>query len=182
MAFQSLRPRADPRSRSWQSTSTPSGSTQDDPSLLSARGTLPSISLPKGGGAIGGMSEKFDVSAAVRTATLSIPIAVSPSRGLQPDLSLTYDSGNSNGVFGLGWSLSQLSITRKTFKSISQYHNKEESDVFLLSEAEDLIPIFKKGEDGENFVYLNGVSVVQEEFRDGYVIRKYSPRVDQSFL
>jgi hypothetical protein len=73
---------------------------------------IPSISLPKGGGAIKGIDEKFSVNAVNGTASFSIPLPFSPARGASPALSLSYNSGSGNGVFGLGWNLSLSSIRR----------------------------------------------------------------------
>src|SRR6266498_2819891 len=46
----------------------------DKPSML------PAITTPKGGGAIKGIGEKFEVAAATGTAGLSVPLPVSPGR------------------------------------------------------------------------------------------------------
>src|SRR5262245_37625178 len=109
-------------------------------------GPLPSITLPKGGGAIRGMGEKFNVSAATGTGTLTLPLAVSPGRaGFGPQLTLTYDSGAGNGPFGLGWSLGVAAITRKTDKGLPRYDDSAESDVFILAGAEDLVPLLDAG-------------------------------------
>src|SRR4051812_45572234 len=57
-------------------------------------GHPPSISLPKGGGAIRGIGEKFNTNPVTGTASLAIPLATSPGRsGFGPQLSLEYDSG-----------------------------------------------------------------------------------------
>ena len=49
----------------------------------------PAVSLPKGGGAIRDIGEKFSVSAATGTASLTVPVATSPGRaGFGPSLSL----------------------------------------------------------------------------------------------
>src|SRR5438045_1022112 len=89
----------------------------------------PSISLPKGGGAIRGMGEKFSANPVTGTGSMSVPIATSPGRsGFGPQLSLSYDSGAGNGPFGLGWSLSLPSITRKTDKGLPKYYDAEDSD------------------------------------------------------
>ena len=54
----------------------------------------PSIALPKGGGAIRGIGEKFAANPVTGTASMSVPIATSPGRlGFGPQLSLSYDSG-----------------------------------------------------------------------------------------
>ncbi|HET8774379.1 MAG TPA: SpvB/TcaC N-terminal domain-containing protein, partial [Thermoanaerobaculia bacterium] len=103
---------------------------------------LPSLSLPKGGGAIRGMGEKFQANAPTGTAGLSIPVSVSPGRsGFGPSLSLSYDSGSGNGPYGWGWSVSIPSIRRKTDKGIPRYRDYEDSDTFLLAGAEDLVPL-----------------------------------------
>src|SRR4029434_3492841 len=72
----------------------------------------------------------------------TIPLAISPGRsGFGPKLSLEYSSGNGNGTFGLGWQLAIPRITRKTEKGLSRY---DDSDVFVLSGAEDLVPCLHK--------------------------------------
>src|SRR5947199_4007994 len=101
---------------------------------------IPSISLPKGGGAIRGLGEKFAANPVTGTGSMSVPIATSPGRsGFGPQLSLSYDSGAGNGPFGFGWSLSLPSITRKTDKGLPLYLDAGESDVYVLSGAEDLV-------------------------------------------
>ena len=101
--------------------------------------SIPSISLPKGGGAIRDIGEKFDANPVTGTGSLTVPIATSPGRsGFGPQLSLSYDSGGGNGPFGIGWHLSPPSITRKTDKGLPRYQDAHESDVFILSGAEDL--------------------------------------------
>ena len=105
----------------------------------------PSISLPKGGGAIRGIGEKFAANPVTGTGSLTVPIATSPGRsGFAPQLALSYDSGAGNGPFGFGWHLSLPAITRKTEKGLPQYLDGEESDVFILSGAEDLAPLLEQ--------------------------------------
>lgn len=103
---------------------------------------IPAVSLPLGGGAIRGMGEKFGVNAVTGTSSLSVPLGTTPGRaGGGPHLELAYNSGSGNGVFGFGWSLSLPEITRKTDKGLPRYMDGEEGDVFLLSDAEDLVPV-----------------------------------------
>jgi hypothetical protein len=97
------------------------------------------ISLPKGGGAQHGMGETFSPDLHTGTGNFTIPIALPPGRnGFQPQLNLVYSTGNGNGYFGLGWSLSIPGVSRKTSKGVPQY---QDADTFLLSGAEDLVPI-----------------------------------------
>jgi RHS repeat-associated protein len=142
----------------------------------------PSISLPKGGGAIRGIGEKFGSNPVTGTGSMTVPIATSPGRsGFGPQLSLSYDSGSGNGPFGFGWSLSLPQITRKTDKGLPQYDDANESDVFILSGAEDLVPAFKKDEKGDWVRDAMGHLVIDESGRDGYTIRQYRPRIEGLF-
>ena len=135
---------------------------------------LPSVSIPKGGGAIRGIGEKFGVNPVSGTCSLSIPVFVSPGRsGFSPQLSLTYDSGSGNGPFGFGWSLSLPSVSRKTDKGLPKYKDFKDSDEFILSGAEDLVPVLKKDP--------NGKMVFDEESSDDYIVRRYRPRVEGLF-
>ncbi|GAA1704211.1 hypothetical protein GCM10009745_59660 [Kribbella yunnanensis] len=103
----------------------------------------PSLSLPKAGGSVRGMGEKFAASPVTGTASLTVPIVLTPARdGGSPQLSLTYDSGAGNGPFGLGWSLDVASVSRRTDKGVPRYvDDGPDADVFQLSGAEDLVPV-----------------------------------------
>src|SRR5436189_5004323 len=123
--------------------STASMSNSQEPSETN-RNPLPAIALPKGGGAIRGVGEKFAANPVTGTGSTTVPIATSPGRsGFGPQLSLSYDSGAGNGPFGFGWNLSTPSITRKTDKGLPRYRDLEKSDVFILSGAEDLVPAYR---------------------------------------
>jgi hypothetical protein len=103
---------------------------------------------------------------------MTVPIATSPGRadfGLQ--LALSYDSGAGNGPFGFGWSLSLPAITRKTDKGLPQYRDAEGSDVYILSGAEDLVPVLHP--DGSRFQ--------DDTTAPGYVIHRYRPRIEGLF-
>jgi RHS repeat-associated protein len=139
--------------------------------------SAPSISLPKGGGAIRGIGEKFAANPVTGTGSMTVPIATSPGRsGFGPQLSLSYDSGSGNGPFGFGWSLSLPSITRKTDKSLPKYQDYEESDIFILSGSEDLVPVLieDRGERRRDAFErtVDGVN---------YSIQRYRPRIEGLF-
>lgn len=143
----------------------------------------PTISLPKGGGAIKGIDEKFSVNAVNGTAGFSIQFPFSSTRGITPSLNLSYNSGAGNGIFGLGWNINLGSIKRKTEKGLPQYMDTIDSDVFIFSEAEDLVPEFKKEIDGTFTKDLEGDYVIKErESVDGlFTIRNYRPRIEGLF-
>jgi hypothetical protein len=94
-----------------------------------------------GRGAVQSIGERFSANPATGTASLSVPIATSPGRaGFGLGLTVSYDSGAGNGPFGVGWGLSLPSISRKTDKGLPRYVDEDESDVFILSGPEDLVP------------------------------------------
>jgi RHS repeat-associated protein len=140
--------------------------------------SAPSISLPKGGGAIRGIGEKFAANPVTGTGSMTVPIAASPGRsGFGPQLSLSYDSGAGNGPFGFGWNLSLPSITRKTDKGLPKYQDADKSDTFILSGAEDLVPVLKK--QGNDWVPEN--LPVRTIGDNTYRIKRYRPRIEGLF-
>jgi RHS repeat-associated protein len=102
------------------------------------------ISLPKGGGALHGIGETFSPDLHTGTGNFTVPIALPPGRNdFQPQLNLIYSTGNGNGPFGLGWILSVPHVSRKTSKGVPHYDDAK--DVFVLSGAEDLVPVRQAG-------------------------------------
>ncbi|NGN65282.1 hypothetical protein G5C51_15410 [Streptomyces sp. A7024] len=100
------------------------------------------ISLPRGGGAVGGLGETFAPDLFTGTGNFTVPIAIPPGRaGHGPELSLGYSTGNGNGPFGAGWQLSLPGVARKTARGIPRYEDAGTADVFVLSGTEDLVPV-----------------------------------------
>ena len=121
-----------------------------------------------------GIGEKFAATPVTGTGAVTMPIATSPGRaGFGPQLHLTYNSGAGNGVFGFGWHLALPMITRKTAKGLPRYQDGDESDVFVLSDVEDLVPVLA----------ADGTRVRQERLVHGvaYEIAPYRPRVEGLF-
>ena len=138
----------------------------------------PSLSLPKGGGAIRGVGEKFSAHPVMGTGVFSVPIDIPPGRsGFGPQLALTYNSGAGNGAFGLGWDLSLPQITRKTEKGLPRYQDAQESDVFILSGVEDLVPTLVQSSGHWSAETIPNQFLGTEE----YYIKRYCPRVEGLF-
>ena len=98
------------------------------------------ISVPKGGGALRSIGEKFSPNLHTGTGNLTVPLSLPAGRNnFQPDVNLVYSTGNGNGPFGLGWNLGIPSVSRKTAKGVPVYDDSK--DVFILSATEDLVPI-----------------------------------------
>ena len=136
---------------------------------------IPSLTLPKGGGAIKGIEEKFQVNAVNGTASFGLPLPLSAAR-LMPSVNLGYNSGGGNSAFGLGWQLGIPSIARKTEKNLPTYQDEQESDTFILSGAEDLVRVLtKEGADWKR---------TTTQRTDGgldYTVATYRPRIEGLF-
>jgi RHS repeat-associated protein len=115
--------------------------------MIGASGTdVSGISLPSGGGAQRGIGETFAPDLQTGTGNFTVPLAFPAGRnGFQPKLNLVYSTGQGNGAFGLGWDIGVFGISRKTAKGVPRYRDSEiapdEWDTFLLSGAEDLVPL-----------------------------------------
>ncbi len=84
------------------------------------------ISLPQGGGAQQGIGKKFSPDLHTGTGSFTVPIALLAGRnGFQPQLSLSYSTGN--GPFGLGWNLSIPGVMRKTSDGLPRYDDTLET-------------------------------------------------------
>jgi RHS repeat-associated protein len=138
----------------------------------------PQLNLPKGGGAIRGMGEKFAANPVTGTGSTRISIYASSGRsGFGPEISLSYDSGRGNSPFGFGWSLALPEITRKTDKGLPQYIDDEESDIFILSGAEDLMPqLVQSG--GQ---WIRDTTASRTVYGKQYGIHRYRPRIEGLF-
>lgn len=156
----------------------PAGNKYGDTDRTSNRGLAPEIVPPKGGGSISGMGEKFAANPVTGTGSMSVPIATSPGRsGFGPQLSINYNSGAANGPFGFGWDLSLPAVSRKTEKGLPLYRDAEESDTFILSGVEDLVPLLRRV--GDNWV--RETLPPRTVYGNQYTIHRYRPRVEGLF-
>jgi RHS repeat-associated protein len=141
---------------------------------------IPEIKLPKGGGALKGIDEKFEVNPVNGTNSVSIPLPVAPARGgFSPSLAIQYSSGGGNGLFGIGWGVGIPSIRRKTDKQLPQYHDAAESDTFILAGAEDLVQKYKQDKSTGNWIKQERPRTVGATV---YTIQEYRPRIEGAWL
>ncbi len=99
---------------------------------------LEKISLPSGPGSIEGLGDSFEPQLNSGTSSYSVKIASPPGvAGLQPEVTLRYNSGGGNSHFGIAWNSGQLSIQRQTEKGLPNYGS---GDTFTLG-GEELVPL-----------------------------------------
>lgn len=144
------------------------------------------ISTPQGGGAIQGIGESFSPDLHTGTGNFTVPLDLPAGRNdFQPELNLVYSTGQGNSEFGMGWNLSVPGVTRKTSKGIPQYRDRakdlDEWDTFILSGAEDLVPVAVweyRGSDQDELV--KNVSPTKEDFAAAPVVQ-FRPRTEGLF-
>jgi Salmonella virulence plasmid 65kDa B protein len=82
----------------------------------------PVLSLPKGGGAIRGIGEKFATNPLMGTNSMTLPLFTTPgSFDFGPQLSLSRDSGAAKVALNIGGQMSLSDIIRRTDKRLAQY-------------------------------------------------------------
>ena len=127
----------------------------------SGSGVAPTvISLPSGPGSIEGLGDSFEPRLNSGTASYLWDVELPPGRGgFTPELALQYNSGNPNGMFGLGWRTNTPFIQRQTEKGLPHYtlwpdgddidndsdgqldgDDYEEFDTVIYSSKEELVP------------------------------------------
>ncbi len=75
----------------------------------------PVVSLSKGGRTLQGRGEAFTLDLHAGTGNLTVPITLaSGTNDFQRELNLVYRTGDSNGPFGLGWTLTIPGVSRNT--------------------------------------------------------------------
>lgn len=153
----------------------PSGTDRTEDELTAP--SLPAVTLPRAGGAVRGLGETFATNPVTGSASLTVPLASSTGRGgVGPGLALSYDSAAGQSTFGYGWRLNLASISRRTDRRLPRYADAEDSDTFLLSDTEDLVPLLT-AEDGDWKVDEHTRTVDGTTFR----VRRYRPRAEGGF-
>ncbi len=143
---------------------------------LSSLVEIPQITLPTGGGAIRSIDEKFEVNAANGTASFSLPLPISSGRnGFTPTVSLNYNSGSGNSIFGIGWNLNIPSIQIKTDTILPKY---DDSDIYQFTGMEDLVPYLKESETAAGEWDLDEGNKGHES---QYHVQRYRPRTEGAY-
>jgi len=108
---------------------------------------LPTDKVLKGSTS-GKLSTNFQITAD-GAAVVNIPLWVPPGRaGMQPSISLHYDSRRGNDLLGVGWTLSATSIISRC--RLDQFHDKDAQPVNFTSDDAFCL-------DGQRLVLISGV-------------------------
>lgn len=131
--------------------------------------------LPKGGGAIHSIGNGLGAIGSSGTASCEIPLPISPGRGYAPALALRYSSAQGNGVFGLGWTLSLPTVTRRTHAGVPAYTR---DDLFIGPDGEVLMPERNRTTgviESSQKLCSDGTRQVQ------HTVVRYRPRIETAF-
>ena len=104
------------------------------------------IALHNGGGVQKGLGEKFWPDLQTGTGNFTVPFAFPPKQNsFQTQRNLGYSTGNKNGSFGIGWSVTMPGVMRKISKGTPHYRDIDREvtnwDTFVHSRAENLVPV-----------------------------------------
>lgn len=95
------------------------------------------------------------------SAELTYPIGIPDGRkGLQPDISLSYSSQNTNGIFGFGWSIPQSAITIDTRWGVPRYDAQYETEIYTLN--------------GMQFVLKDGNPTLRQPYQSNTQIHRHN--------
>ncbi|KAH7109097.1 insecticidal toxin complex protein [Dendryphion nanum] len=138
----------------------------------------PQLSVPKAGGALSSLGEKYDVNPSLGTGSFAVPIPTTQTlRGnTVPNLSLSYNSGSGNSIFGYGWDVGIGAITRKTDDGVPQYND---NDTFILSGAEDLVPLLTYDTATSSWIDPGATPATVDGI--AYQVHRFRPRTEGTF-
>ncbi|WHZ53031.1 SpvB/TcaC N-terminal domain-containing protein [Morganella morganii] len=131
-------------------------------------------SLPKGGGAITGMTGEPGIIGPDGASAFSVPLPVSRGRGYFPEPVLSYNSRNGNDAFGLGWTVSMAALSRRVVKGVPRYTNEDE---FTDPDNEVIVPVL--GSDGKP-VSSPKRKLLDTDLKTEYRVTQYRPRLETS--
>ena len=95
------------------------------------------VSLPEGPGSLEGVGENVEINTNMGSMTYSVKVKVPQGfPTVTPDLTMSYNSGGSESVLGVGWTMSTPSIERMTFKRLPLY---QRDDDFAANGSDQLV-------------------------------------------
>lgn len=115
-------------------------------------------------GTLTGLGEAFQGPGQSGFAELTIPFDVTPARGLEPELSLRYDSSGHNGVFGQGVSVALPSVTVAINRHMPRYDG---TDSYALN--------------GNALVPVPGSAAQRSAGDTTYTVTQYRPQIERDF-
>lgn len=146
----------------------------DNKQPASSKISIQEISLPKGGGAVTSVGDAFQTSPFSGTGSYSIPIPLTPARGLEPELKLTYESSRGNSPFGLGFDVGLPYIGIIMRYGVPLYNGKEK---YAFNEGVEFIPLTETPPGGEPVI----VRRTETENGSTYSVTSFLQQEEEAF-
>ncbi|RON51213.1 toxin [Pseudomonas frederiksbergensis] len=108
------------------------------------------------------------------SASFELPLPLSPGRGFDPALTLSYDSQAGNGPFGIGWGLNSGAISRQTHKGVPRYLD---DDVMIGYNGQQWRP----ERDAQGQIVSRTETHYRGEPMGSHAVVRYFPRVETTF-
>ncbi|MHC2282134.1 hypothetical protein ACVME8_008777 [Bradyrhizobium diazoefficiens] len=151
--------KASPQGGAGQSPTSPTGGPPRSERKIEVR----TVQTPAAG-TLTGLGEAFQGPGQSGFAELTIPFDVTPARGLEPQLSLRYDSSGHNGVFGQGVSVALPSVTVAINRHMPRY---DRTDPYALN--------------GNALVPVPGSATQRSAGDTTYTVTQYRPQIESDF-
>ncbi|MFS2224057.1 SpvB/TcaC N-terminal domain-containing protein [Pantoea sp. B65] len=132
-------------------------------------------SLPAGGGAISGIKSDMPTAGPDGAASLNITLPISAGRGYAPPLALNYHSQAGNGPFGIGWSVDQPAVRRRTRQGAPLYNDDDE---FIGADGEVLVAVLTSSNTPET---RRASSLLGDSLGSTFRVSSYRSRIESSF-
>ena len=133
--------------------------------LLSAMYGIPLFAQGSSGNKVFTLPQNLDVDPTRGTAVSSIPISVPPGRGgIQPNITLAYNSSSPNGSLGMGWMMELGKVERSTKYGVPSYTSE---DTFVLTQAGSQQELINNSGNATEFRARFGGAFLKIEFVDG---------------
>ncbi|MBF0385013.1 MAG: VCBS repeat-containing protein, partial [Candidatus Omnitrophica bacterium] len=102
------------------------------------------------------------------SANMSFPLEVVQGRGgIQPSISLNYNSSMKNGILGVGWDLSLGYIQRSTKNGPPKYND---TDRFVLNQSGSSQELVRDGTNNRYYPEIEGAFMKIEQVTDGWLV------------
>jgi hypothetical protein len=148
---------------------------EQQPSQQQSTMQINTPALPKMGGAIQSIGKGWGGIGTKGTASLALPLPISPGRGFAPSVALNYSNDTGNSPCGIGWQFTVDAITLRTAKGVPTYDGADQvvgpsGDVWMPERNESGELISRKTST------YNGCPLSSE-----YQVVRHWPRVEGGF-
>jgi hypothetical protein len=132
--------------------------------------------LPKMGGAIQSIGKGWGGVGTKGSASLDLPLPISPGRGFAPAQGVSYSSDTGNSAFGIGWRTTDNAITVRTTKGVPTYDGTDQ----VVGPGGDVWMPERNDSDGD-LIFRTASTYNGEPLGRSYRVVRHWPRIEGEF-